>query len=61
LAVESEEDDEVEDVVLDELPFDELFESEDDDEEDDESEPLLVDSLAFSFDAPFAPERLSVL
>jgi hypothetical protein len=63
LAVEPDEDalDEDEDeVVLEELPLDELLES-DPDEEDEESEPLLADSFTFSFDAPFPPERLSVL
>ena len=60
------EPDDVDDVVLDELPFEELpfeepFESEPDDEGDEESELLLAGSFAFSFEAPFDPERLSVL
>jgi hypothetical protein len=63
-AVEPDED-EVEvddDDVLDELPLDELFES--DDDVDDESEPFEAVSFTFSlsFEPPFdPPERLSVL
>jgi hypothetical protein len=71
LAADPDDGEDDEDVVLDEPPFDELpleefpefpldelFVSEPDEEEESE---LLAGSFTFSFEAPFPPERLSVL